>query len=91
MIPFLAALQFLTQVPPIIRRPFTDKELGQAVGFYPLVGLILGAVLVGVNTLLELAFPPTVRAALVLTLWVLLMASWMPATAFSAALLPRRD
>jgi len=72
MISFFAALQFLTQIPPIIKRPFTEKELGQAVGFYPLVGLIIGTVLVGANNLLALILPPAVNAALILALWVLL-------------------
>ena len=40
MIPFLAALQFLTIAPPLVKRVFTEKELGQAAGFYPLVGAI---------------------------------------------------
>ncbi|MBC8496790.1 MAG: adenosylcobinamide-GDP ribazoletransferase [Anaerolineales bacterium] len=71
-IPLLAALQFLTLIPPLVKRPFTEKELGQAVGFYSLVGLIIGAVLVGANMLLALVFPPFVRAALILALWVLM-------------------
>ena len=72
MIPFIAALQFLTLIPPLVKRPFTEKELGQAVGFYPLVGLTIGAVLVGANMLLGLVFPPFVRATLILVLWVLM-------------------
>lgn len=70
MIPFFAALQFLTQIPPIIQRPFTEKELGRAVGFYPLVGLLMGIVLLIVNSLLALFAPPMLRTALVLALWV---------------------
>jgi adenosylcobinamide-GDP ribazoletransferase len=71
MLSFFAALQFLTQIPPIIQRPFTEKELGRAVGFYPLVGLLIGILLLGANALLVLVFPPPLRAALVLTIWVL--------------------
>ncbi len=37
----MAALQFLTIVPPIVRRPFTAAEMGRAVGFFPLVVLII--------------------------------------------------
>ena len=72
MISFLAALQFLTLVPPIVQRPFTEQELGRAVGFYPLVGLFIGIVLAIANSLLALIFPPFLRAALVLTIWILM-------------------
>jgi adenosylcobinamide-GDP ribazoletransferase len=71
MIPFLAALQFLTLIPPIVKRPFTVKELGQAVGFYPLVGLIIGALLAGAHYGLSLIAPVSLTAALTLGLWVL--------------------
>lgn len=71
--PFLAALQFLTVMPPLIKRPFTAQELGRSVGYYPLVGLLVGAVLAGANWLLGLIFPDTMRAALLLTVWVLLI------------------
>lgn len=70
MISFFAALQFLTQIPPLIKRPFSGKELGQAVGFYPLVGLLIGIVFLVANALLALVFPSGLRAALVLALWV---------------------
>ena len=69
---FLAAFQFLTIAPPLIRRPFTPKEMGRSVGFYPLVGLLIGAFLLGMNYLLGLVFPSLVRTALVLVIWVLL-------------------
>lgn len=69
---FLTALQFLTVAPPFIRRLFTPRELGRAVGYYPLVGILLGAILLGASTLLAQVFPPQVNAALVLVLWVLL-------------------
>ena len=41
----LAALQFLTIAPPIVRRPFTVVEMGRAVGYFPLVGALLGGLL----------------------------------------------
>jgi adenosylcobinamide-GDP ribazoletransferase len=69
---FLAAIQFLTIVPPLIRRPFTAEEMGRSVGFYPLVGLLFGAILLGMNYLLGMIFPSQVRTALVLAVWVLL-------------------
>ncbi len=69
---FLAALQFLTLTPPILRRAFSTGEMGRAVGFYPLVGLLLGAVLTGGAALADRFFPEPVSAALTLTLWVVL-------------------
>ena len=72
LVAFLAALQFLTIAPAFIRRLFTPQELGRAVGFFPLVGLILGAILAGSNYLLSFFFTAPVTAALILTLWVLL-------------------
>jgi adenosylcobinamide-GDP ribazoletransferase len=68
---FLAAVQFLTVAPPLVRRPFTDRELGWSVGWFPLVGVLLGGALAGINWLLGFAFAPAVTAALVLTAWVL--------------------
>ena len=72
MIEFLAALQFLTVTPPIIRRAFTAREMGGAVGFYPLIGLLLGAALTGGAALANRFFPQPLAAALTLTLWVTL-------------------
>jgi adenosylcobinamide-GDP ribazoletransferase len=68
---FLTALQFLTIVPPILRRPFRPEELGQAVGWFGLVGLLFGAALAGVDYAIGLLFPAGVSAALLLALWVI--------------------
>jgi len=68
---FLAALQFLTVAPPLVRRQFTAGELGRAVGWFAVVGLVLGAGLVGADNALGLLFPPGVTAALLLAVWVL--------------------
>jgi adenosylcobinamide-GDP ribazoletransferase len=67
---FLAALQFLTITPPLIRRQLAPEELGQAVGWFALVGLLLGAALAGADYALGLLFPSGVTAALLLALWV---------------------
>jgi cobalamin 5'-phosphate synthase/cobalamin synthase len=66
-----AAVQFLTVAPPLVRRPFTAQELGRSVGWFPLVGALIGGFLAGSDWLLGLAFPPGVTAALVLAAWVL--------------------
>lgn len=70
LLPPLAALQFLTLSPPIVRRPFTPRELGRAVGFFPLVGALLGAVLAALDQLLLPLLPASVTAALLLGVWV---------------------
>lgn len=67
----LTAVQFLTIAPPLVRRPFTPAELGRAVGYFPLVGVLVGGFLVGVDHLLVLFLPSGVAAALVLASWVL--------------------
>ncbi len=68
----LVASQFLTTMPPVIKRPFTDQELGRAVAFFPLVGLGLGLILAAINALLNLLFPPNLSTALLLAAWILL-------------------
>ncbi|MBI3161040.1 MAG: adenosylcobinamide-GDP ribazoletransferase [Chloroflexi bacterium] len=70
MIPILAAFQFLTIFPAIIKRMFTSQEMGRAVGWFPLVGVTLGFALYGVNYVSNLIFPPMVAAALTLFAWI---------------------
>lgn len=72
MISFLCALQFLTLVPPLVKRQFTQRELGGSVAFYPLVGFLLGLILFGLNLFLDRLLPTEIRAALVLTIWIAL-------------------
>lgn len=72
MVALLAAFQFLTVLPAVIRRPFTPAELGRAVAWYPLVGLVLGAILVGLQAGLDLLLPEEVSAALLLIAWLIL-------------------
>jgi adenosylcobinamide-GDP ribazoletransferase len=68
---FLIALQFLTIAPAVVKRSFTPEEMGKATAYFPLVGALIGAILVGANFLLGQIFPSPVRAALLLALWVL--------------------
>jgi adenosylcobinamide-GDP ribazoletransferase len=67
----LAAVQFLTLAPPFVRRSFTPAELGRAVGYFPLVGLLIGGFLIGIDSLLARFLPSGVTTALVLTGWIL--------------------
>lgn len=68
----LAAFQFLSIFPAVIRRPFTEKELGHSVGYYPLVGLAIGGVMFGIMNGISRFFSSQVSAAFVLILWVVL-------------------
>ena len=70
VLPPLTALQFLTLVPPIVRRPFTPQELGRAVGFFPLVGTLVGVLLAGLDGLISPALPAQLSSAILLTTWV---------------------
>jgi len=72
MIVILAAFQFLSIMPPVVRRAFTAKELGQSVGYYPLVGLILGGIFYGCYTLGTQIMPTTLAAIMILVLWIVL-------------------
>jgi adenosylcobinamide-GDP ribazoletransferase len=55
---FLAALQFLTILP--IKRGFTNDQIGRSTAFFPLIGLIIGLVLAGINYVLSLILPSVV-------------------------------
>ena len=71
LVAFLAAVQFLTVFPPLVRRPLTAEELGRSVGWFPLVGALIGGDPGRLDWLLGLLFRPGVSAALVLVCWVL--------------------
>ncbi|MDG4598205.1 MAG: adenosylcobinamide-GDP ribazoletransferase [Candidatus Contendobacter sp.] len=69
---FALALQLLTRLPvPPSSGPPRPEELGLSVLFFPVVGLLIGALLAGLHTVLWLV-DPGVLAALVLAAWVLL-------------------
>ena len=70
MVSIIAAFQFLTIFPTIIRRMFTSREMGRAVAWFPLVGIVLGMLLYAVNYVAQLIFPANVSAALTIFAWV---------------------
>jgi adenosylcobinamide-GDP ribazoletransferase len=72
MVSLLAAFQFLTIFPSVIRRLFTAAEMGRAVGFFPLVGLALGGILLGLDSGLRLFLQPQLAAVLVVAAWLAL-------------------
>jgi len=70
---FLAALAFLTVIP--VPRTARGAPPREALPWYPLVGLVLGAILFGGSRALEPYFPP-------LVLGVLLTGTWAALTGF---------
>lgn len=71
MKPFFLALQFLTRLPVPSLADILPRDWGRAVLFFPVVGLLLGAILVGLQALLSGA-EPLLQAALLTVAWVAL-------------------
>ena len=68
---FTLALQFLTRLPLGTNSAFSDFRVGQSVLFFPLVGLLIGAILLLISYLLK-EQPIALSAAIILTVWVLI-------------------
>lgn len=66
----LIALQFLTRLPVRLACEPQPRELGRSLLYYPMVGLMLGLLLVALAWAME-GIPGQVRAALLLVFWVL--------------------
>ncbi|WP_434590775.1 adenosylcobinamide-GDP ribazoletransferase [Pseudomonas sp. R4-83] len=71
MLPLWIALQFLSSLPIRLPGMPEPEQLGRSLLFYPLVGLLFGLILWGLNLLLAGA-PLLLHTALLLTVWVLL-------------------
>lgn len=69
-LPLLIALQFLTRLPIRLPGMPAPRQLGRSLLWYPLVGLLLGTVLLAAAGLLSGVAVP-LAAALLLALWVL--------------------
>ena len=70
MRPLLLAIQFLTRLPlPSVQG--SPRDMGRSLPYYPLVGLLIGGLLLGLATLLA-HLPPMTLAALLLVFWVLI-------------------
>ncbi|MEN6479898.1 MAG: adenosylcobinamide-GDP ribazoletransferase [Anaerolineales bacterium] len=67
-----AAMQFLTVLPPVVRRTFSPREMGAAVGLFPLPGLLIGLIVAGAWLGLYSLVGPLLAAALALAIWVVL-------------------
>ena len=64
---FLAALTFLTLVPAAGSRMFTQREISVSRGFYPLVGLLIGVLLVALERGATALFSQPLTATALLT------------------------
>ncbi|RLJ21532.1 adenosylcobinamide-GDP ribazoletransferase [bacterium endosymbiont of Escarpia laminata] len=70
MKPFFIALQFLTRLPSPRYPELTEQEIGRSLLHYPLVGLVIGILLL-ITTWLTAGIDPMLSAALLLSLWTL--------------------
>ena len=69
---FLAALQFLTIISIPWRREAKVEEVGRSTGYFPVIGLIIGLILAGLNWLFSLILPSAVANALLIVSLVIL-------------------
>ncbi|MFA5309604.1 MAG: adenosylcobinamide-GDP ribazoletransferase [Dehalococcoidales bacterium] len=69
---FLAALQLLTGIPVPLKRELSPAQLGRATVFFPLVGLIIGGILAGLNRVFNLFLPASAVNALLIAALVIL-------------------
>lgn len=65
----LSALHFLTAF-PLPRREISLQDVGRGGWAFPVVGMLIGLLLAGGDRLWGILFPPALRAAIVLGLWV---------------------
>ena len=69
---FLVAIQFLTSIPLPWPRKTSPEALSRSVTYFPIVGLIIGLILAGLNWLFRFIFPPAVVDALLIVALVIL-------------------
>jgi adenosylcobinamide-GDP ribazoletransferase len=67
-----AALQFLTRLPIPLRRELSQATWARSMAWFPLVGLVVGLLLVGGRWATGALWPQDLAAALTLALWVVL-------------------
>ncbi|GAB6100490.1 adenosylcobinamide-GDP ribazoletransferase [Halanaerocella petrolearia] len=60
---FLLALQFITRIPVKHELNYDEQAIGASMAYYPVIGTLLGAILVAINQLGAVYFPPLVRNA----------------------------
>ena len=69
---FFAALQFLTCIPLPWLRETSPKEVGHSTVYFPVIGLIIGLILAGLNWLLNLILPSSIVNVLLIVSLVLI-------------------
>lgn len=66
---FWLALQFLTRLPTPVLHDIEAQQVGRSLAWYPVIGLLLGAILYGAAWLLQ-GQPPLLVGAILLALWI---------------------
>ena len=66
----LVAIRFLTVLPVSLQGRVQDEELGGSLLWFPLVGLLIGSLLLLVQQMAAPALPPPAVGALMLLVWV---------------------
>src|SRR5581483_9200626 len=69
---FLVAVQFLSHLPTPAGLPVDGPALGRALGWFPVVGLVLGGLLAGADLVLSVVLPRPLVDAFLLVLLALL-------------------
>ncbi len=69
---FSLALSFLTTLPIKGTEKYRPEDLGNAVGWFPAVGALIGGLLMIAAWLIQRWFPALVSAAIITALWILL-------------------
>ena len=64
------AVSCLTILPVRSKGPPSEKDCGRSLAWFPVVGLLIGAILVGVATLAAPVTPPLAVAAWIVVVWV---------------------
>lgn len=69
---FLVALKFLTNLPVSKNLEFQEETLAKSTRYFPLIGILIGSILVGVNFLFSLIFSPVIVSVIILIslIWI---------------------
>ena len=68
---FLNALRFLTIIPVPGDENISLQDLGRSIAWFPLVGAVIGGMLLFIHGLMGFLFQPMLSTALTVTIWVL--------------------
>ncbi|MBM7623596.1 adenosylcobinamide-GDP ribazoletransferase [Sporohalobacter salinus] len=72
IIRLITALQFLTRIPIRANVRFTSRRLGKSMVFYPMIGSLIGGILVGLNTVFGVVWSNLVVKALILVILIMI-------------------